>query len=105
MDDTLEFLDTSGEVRLVYPDTIRRAALLASPSILEYAAQQRAPNELSVQLEVTPSFEAAAITSVQYNLETELARYGIRASRLSVTIGIPAQALNSKRRRVTRLIR
>lgn len=105
MDDTLEFLDTSGEVRLVYPDTIRRAALLASPSILEYAAQQRAPNELSVQLEVTPSFEAAAMTSVQHNLETELARYGIRASRLSVTIGIPAQALNSKRRRVTRLIR
>ena len=104
MDDTLEFLDATGAVRLVYPDTIRRAVLLASPNILEYAAQQTAPNELCVQLEVAPSFEHAAIASVQQSLETELMRYEIRVTRLTVTIGIPAQMLGSKRRRVKRLI-
>ncbi len=105
MDDTLEFLDLTGAVRPVYPDTIRRAVLLASPSILEYAAQQLIPNELSVQLEVAPGVESAAIASVQQSLKNELGRYGIRAARLSVTIGIPVQMLNVKRRRVTRLIR
>ena len=105
MDDTLEFLDADSQVRLVYPDTIRRAVLLASPNILEYAAQQIKPNELNVQLEVTAGFEDASTTAVQRSLETELAHYGIRAARLTVSIGIPAQALSRKRRRVTRLIR
>ena len=104
MDDTLEFLDADGLLRLVYPDTIRRAVLLASPKILEYAAQQIAPNQLDVQLEVRPSFESAAIASVQHSLHTELSRYGIRAARMTVTIGIAPQTLNSKRRRVKRLI-
>ena len=105
MDDTLEFLDADSQVRLVYPDTIRRAVLLASPNILEYAAQQITPNQLNVQLEVTAGFENATTTAVQRSLETELAHYGIRAARLTVSIGIPAQALSLKRRRVTRLIR
>ena len=104
MDDTLKFTDASGAVRLIYPDTIRRAVLLASPDILEYAAQQIAPNQLNVQLEVIAGTEHAAMAAVQDSLETELARYGIRAAELRVTIGIPAQTLSLKRRRVARLI-
>ena len=101
-DDTLEFRGADGP-RLVFPDTIRRAVLLASDRITEYAAEQSAPHELHVFLEVAPGSELAAIQAVQESLRRELARYGIRDAKLSVALGIAPQAANIKRRRVKRL--
>ncbi len=100
-DDTLEFIGKHGTVP-VFPDTVRRAILLAHPQILEYAAQQSSPNQLRVWLEVAPGFETEAVSAVRESLQREWARYRIQNSQLEIGLGIPRQIANQKRRRVTR---
>lgn len=103
-DDALEFHSADGP-RLVFPDTIRRAVLLASDRVLEYAAVQSSPNELRISLEVARGHEIAALEAVRESLRRELSSYGIRDAILKVELGIAPDAANVKRRRVRRLQR
>jgi phenylacetate-CoA ligase len=54
-DDVCQFIATDGTPRPFFPDTIRRAILLASPQILDYRATQERPGHLHVALVVAPT--------------------------------------------------
>ena len=102
-DDVLEFHSQHGEPRAFFPDTIRRAVLLASPSILEYEAIQAETGHLRVHLEVAPGGEADAERGLRETILEMTARHGCRPASLEVVFGLPERAANVKRRRVRRL--
>jgi putative adenylate-forming enzyme len=101
-DDVLEFEQISGGLRPFFPDTIRRAILLASSHILEYEAVQERPGQLRVHLEVEPNSQTTVRDSVTTNLAQTLEQYGCRPAQLEIVFGLPARAPNVKRRRIRR---
>jgi putative adenylate-forming enzyme len=101
-DDMLEFEQDSGGLRPFFPDTIRRAILLASSHILEYEAVQEQPGQLSVHLEIESGSEMTVRNSVTANLAQTLEQYGCHPAKLEVVFGLPERAANIKRRRIRR---
>lgn len=101
-DDVLEFELAAGGLRLFFPDTIRRAILLASSDILEYEVIQEQPGLLRVHLEVKPGSETNVQASVTTNLTQTLEQYSCRPAKLEVVFGLPDRAANIKRRRIRR---
>jgi putative adenylate-forming enzyme len=101
-DDVLEFETVSGGLRPFFPETIRRAILLASAQILEYEAVQEQPGQLRVHLEVEAGSETRVQASVISSLVRTLEQYGCRPSKLEVVFGLSDRAANIKRRRIRR---
>ena len=101
-DDVLEFEQVSGGLRPFFPDTIRRAILLASSQILEYEAVQEHPGHLRVHLEIEPGSETQVQASVTASLTQTLEQYGCHPAKLEVVFGWPERAANIKRRRIRR---
>jgi putative adenylate-forming enzyme len=101
-DDVLEFEQFSGGLRPFFPDTIRRAILLASSQILEYEAVQERPGLLRVHLEIEPGSEMAVHESVTANMSQTLEQYGCHPAKLEIVFGLPERAANIKRRRIRR---
>jgi putative adenylate-forming enzyme len=101
-DDVLEFELVSGGLRPFFPDTIRRAILLASSQILEYEAVQEQPGQLRVHLEVEPGSQTTVRDSVTASLAQTLKQYQCRSAQLEVVFGLPERAANIKRRRIRR---
>jgi putative adenylate-forming enzyme len=101
-DDLLEFELQSGQVRIFFPDAIRRAILMASPHILEYEAVQERIGHLRVQLAIEPGHEDEVHEAITSSFTTLFEEYGCRQIRLEVVYGLPARDANIKRRRVRR---
>jgi putative adenylate-forming enzyme len=101
-DDVLEFEQVSGGLRPFFPDTIRRAILLAGPQILEYEAVQEQPGRLRVHLKAEPGSEVAVRESVTTSLAQTLEQYGCHPAKLEIVFGLPERAANIKRRRIRR---
>jgi len=100
-DDLCHFIDAHGELRTLFPDTLRRAILLAHPDITDYQLTQRTPGTLDVHL--TIHGDAATIISAVYNSLTEtITHYDCVAPTLSIKLGLPTFAPGAKRRRVMR---
>jgi putative adenylate-forming enzyme len=101
-DDMLEFEQHSGGLRPFFPDTIRRAILLASSHICEYEAIQEQPGFLRVHLEIEPGSEMAVRESVTTSMNQTLEQYGCHPAKLEIVFGLPKRAANIKRRRIRR---
>ena len=101
-DDVLEFEQVAGGLRPFFPDTIRRAILLASSQVLEYEAVQEQPGFLRVHLEVEPGSEATVRKSVQQQFVQMLEQYECRSAQLEIVFGLPDRTANVKRRRIRR---
>lgn len=100
-DDLCWFPQADDNLRLVFPDAIRRMILLADDRILEYRAEQPAAGVLQITVDVA---EAAHFAEVARRIERQvvngLTAYQCRATRVDVTHGVPALAAGAKRRRV-----
>jgi phenylacetate-CoA ligase len=92
--------------RVIFPDAIRKAILLASDEIEEYEAVQEHAGQLTVRLVVraTANFDAVA-ESVKRSIADTLAGYSCQAETLTVEEGIPLRLPGAKRRRVRNLSR
>ena len=105
-DDVLTFLTPGGKPKDIYPDTIRRAVLLASGEIADYAAEQRRPGEIRVFLEPTPGADLAEVTrAVRAELSRVLAESDCRAAEIEFSMSFPSSPPQAKRRRVRNLWR
>ncbi|HEX7831027.1 MAG TPA: F390 synthetase-related protein [Thermoanaerobaculia bacterium] len=100
-DDVCHFIEPSGALRPIFPDTLRRAILLAHANIDDYQITQHAPGELDVRLRITGDRDAV-IVAVQNALRDTAAQYGCIAPLVHVTEELEALAPGQKRRRVTR---
>ena len=105
-DDVCQFIATDGTPRHFFPDTIRRAILLASPQILDYRATQERPGHLHVALATAPATPFAAIAAeVRASIAATIASYDCRPPDLTIEDGLPPTEAGVKRRRVRRLDR
>jgi putative adenylate-forming enzyme len=102
-DDVLEFERQAGGLHAFFPDSIRRAILLADARILEYEAVQERPGQLRVHLEVQPGSEMEVRGSVREGIAQMLEQYACRPAELEVMFGLMPRAANLKRRRVRRV--
>jgi phenylacetate-CoA ligase len=105
-DDVLLFPDSGklGHLRPFFPDTLRRAVLLADAGIIDYRIVQENPGTLRIHLALLPVGDAlAAVAKVRASVLQTLFSYGCSAEHLSVEIGLPDEPLSRKRRRVQRL--
>ncbi|MGC4045644.1 MAG: hypothetical protein QM758_17775 [Armatimonas sp.] len=93
-DDVCEFGGQS-----VYPDTLRRAILLASNEIVEYRLVQQRPNQLTLYLEPTPGADTKAL---EQEVCASLNRL-LPQPELEIRFGLPTEEpVTRKRRRVQR---
>ena len=102
-DDLCFFLKVSENKELVpfYPDTVRRAVLLASGQILDYAVRQSQPGEACVFLELAPEAKRALVEdAVRASFTRILASYSCRPATLTFEAQLPPRVLGAKRRRV-----
>jgi phenylacetate-CoA ligase len=102
-DDICYFENGGASLRPVFPDTIRRMVLLASPHIQDYQAFQFNDGELQVHLQVAEAWPYEKVArEVQQSVERTLAQYGCRATAISVSEGLVPLPPRAKRRRVQR---
>lgn len=98
--------DAPSTLRPFFPDTLRRAILLASPQIADYRVIQEKPGELTVYLSVPAGSEqfATVADAARESLRATVARYGCRLMSVAFYDGLPAaEGVWKKRRRVVRL--
>jgi phenylacetate-CoA ligase len=100
-DDVCHFIDSSGALRPIFPDTLRRAILLAHPDIDDYQITQHTAGELDVRLQIKGDRDAV-IQSVRRTLEETAAQYHCRAPLVRIELGLEPVPLGAKRRRVHR---
>lgn len=104
-DDMVLFPDTGNlaHLRPFFPDTLRRAVLLADAGIIDYRIVQENPGTLRVHLALgLESAVETTVAKVRASVLQTLLSYGCRAEQLSVVIGLPDEPLSRKRRRVRR---
>jgi phenylacetate-CoA ligase len=109
-DDVLYFFESAAgkahrdALRPFFPDTVRRAVLLADPCVADYAAEQDRPGNLHLFLDVADGapFDAIA-AAVRESVASVVAQYGCRPAEIELERGVPATAPGAKRRRVRRL--
>lgn len=103
-DDVCEFESQNGQMRLVWPDVLRRAILLSSSFITDYAIEQTREGTLRVWLEVAVGTDFSSVErAVQSEFKALSSRYELRPFRVEIERGVPARKLDTKRRRVRRL--
>lgn len=101
--DDLLYFPAAGGRRPVFPDTIRRAVLLAGDQIRDYQALQRRDGELALSLELAPGADwPAAAAALERGLRETLAAYGCGIDELALSQGLPPRPPGAKRRRVAR---
>jgi putative adenylate-forming enzyme len=103
-DDLCTFLDPDGTPRPFFPDTIRRAILLADAPIADYRATQERPGQLRIALALPPGTPfAPVIAAVRASVTDTVTGYGCQSPDLTITEGIAPEETGIKRRRVRRL--
>jgi len=103
-DDLCHFLDPDGTPRPFFPDTIRRAILLAAAPIADYRATQERPGQLHVALALPPETPFAPVAAaVRASMIDTVTGYGCQPPDLTIGEGIAPEEAGTKRRRVRRL--
>lgn len=100
-DDLCVFLTPTDTPVTFYPDTVRRAILLASGQITDYAVHQSQPGTATVFLELAPGTVRTVVEAeVVASVTKVLAGYGCRPASLTFHDTLPARAPGAKRRRI-----
>jgi putative adenylate-forming enzyme len=103
-DDVCWFDTIGGGRRPFFPDSLRRAMLLASPAILDYRIVQHTDDTLRVHLSVPTEANAAkVIEAVRASLQATIATYGCRVPDIHIDTAFEPPPPGTKRRRVARL--
>ena len=104
-DDVFYFEARAGGLRGFFPDTVRRAVLLASEDIADYRVYQLPDRSLRIHLETRTElcFDEAARAVCQSVADT-ISQYDCRPVEIAFERGLPASILGTKRRRVQRLV-
>jgi len=106
-DDLCYFVGQDGARRPFFPDTIRRAVLLAEAPIVDYTAVQERDGHLRVHLLLPLDRDAAAAAAARQVVAASVAQtvqqYGCRPPQVEVDTHLPPAAPGSKRRRVRRV--
>lgn len=102
-DDLCYFFGAHGELRPVFPDTLRRILLLAGAGVRDYLVVQEWPGQLRVHLLLEEGVDLAlTVQRLRAEALATLASYGCAAPELCFEAGLPPQA-GAKRRRVQAL--
>ena len=100
-DDLCYFLTPAGEPVCFYPDTVRRAILLASGQITDYAVRQTQPGAALVFLELVPGADRVVTEeAVRASFTRVLASYGCQPTALAFQSSLPPARPGAKRRRI-----
>jgi putative adenylate-forming enzyme len=102
-DDVFYFEQGDGTLRPIFPDTIRRLVLLASPDILDYQAFQDIPGRLRIRLDAPETGFDALARAVRGSAGTMARQYHCRVPSVAVERGLVPGEMGAKRRRVRRL--
>lgn len=106
-DDICYFIGADGVRQPFFPDTIRRAVLLAEAPIADYAAVQERDGHLRLHLALRPGLDAAGEFASQEAVAASIAQtvrqYGCRPPQVEVDLHLPPLPPGVKRRRVQRL--
>ncbi len=100
-DDLCWFPQSSGVLRVVFPDALRRMVLLAADCIVEYRIEQHAPGALHLQIDLEAGQDFAAIAALlRDTIESELRHYDCHDVVVTIEQGVPPRQPGVKRRRV-----
>ncbi|MBM7844725.1 F390 synthetase-related protein [Herpetosiphon giganteus] len=101
--DDICYFTAYGQRQAMFPDSLRRAILLAHPAILEYQIIQPADDQLQITLTVANATDPTLIsTAVEQQIQRQLAEYGCSAYHLSINFAAIDYGTLNKRRRVIR---
>ena len=101
-DDVCYFAAQQEGMRPVFPDTIRRMILLASPHITDYQVVQERCGQLHIYLTIVPTASFAEVTqSVRESIAATLAQYNCQPATVQIEEGLPPAVTGTKRRRVS----
>ncbi|KPL80386.1 hypothetical protein SE18_25360 [Herpetosiphon geysericola] len=101
--DDICYFTAHGQRQAMFPDSLRRAILLAHPAIQEYQIIQPADDQLQVRLTITDTADATLVsTAVEQQIQRQLAEYGCSAYHLSIHFAAIDYGTLNKRRRVIR---
>jgi putative adenylate-forming enzyme len=102
-DDVLTFQATSGVARAMFPDTLRRAVLLAHPDIEEYEVVQDRAGALDVRLQIRKNADASTVEHAVHRSLVDIARqYDCIVPVTTVSALVPREQDPAKRRRIRR---
>ncbi len=102
-DDVCEFADARGDVRLVFPATIRQMVLIAGDDIADFEAEQSRASQLRVRILPRGSENATdVVCRVHASIGAGLAAQGIVGATVEVVAESP-RAPGMKRRRIRRV--
>ncbi len=103
-DDLCYFFDAEGARQPVFPDTLRRAILLASAAIIDYEIVQERDGQLQICLlaDASTPFDAVADVVVE-TVQSTLVRYDLQPATVTVELGLTPRPADAKRRRVQRI--
>ncbi|MFD3164407.1 F390 synthetase-related protein [Herpetosiphon sp. NSE202] len=101
--DDICYFTAHGQRQAMFPDSLRRAILLAHPAILEYQIIQPADDQLQISLTIADTADATLVsTAVEQQIQRQLAEYGCSAYHLSIDFAAIDYGTLNKRRRVIR---
>jgi len=100
-DDLCWFAQSSGALRVVFPDALRRMVLLATDGIVEYRIEQHALSALHLQIDVEAGQDFAAVArQLRATIASELLHYDCEDVAVTIEQGVPPRQPGVKRRRV-----
>ncbi|XSG75785.1 F390 synthetase-related protein [Herpetosiphon llansteffanensis] len=101
--DDICYFTAHGQRQAIFPDSLRRAILLAHPAIQEYQIMQPADDQLQISLSVANTTDPTLVsTAVEQQIQRQLAEYGCSAYHLSIHFAAIDYGTLNKRRRVIR---
>jgi phenylacetate-CoA ligase len=103
-DDIFHFHQEDGAVRLIFPDVIRRAVLLASDDIVDYEVVQDRVGSVRIHFvhRQKASYDAVA-ESLRRSVEQTLREYACTATSIEIEGRLPSRSRSEKRRRIRRM--
>jgi phenylacetate-CoA ligase len=102
-DDVCCFVEPSGALRAIFPDTLRRALLLAHDALDDYQIVQREAGALDVRLRIRGDADAREVREAVTRSLCDTARqYACNAPLVEIHDGLEPLAPGAKRRRIRR---
>ena len=102
-DDVCWFERRDGGTRPFFPDTLRRAILLASPAIADYALVQEPDGSLQVHTRLDAGAdEATTLDAIRASITATVEQYACVVPPLAVDAALEPAAPDAKRRRIQR---
>ncbi len=101
--DDICYFTAHGQRQAIFPDSLRRAILLAHPAIQEYQIMQPADDQLQITLMLATTADSTLIhKAVEQQIKLHLAAYGCTDYQLTIRFAAIGYGTLNKRRRVIR---